>query len=145
MTGEYDTPIFEFSASILEFLGRSDEALPIIFSLERNNVSMMLYGCYAEARHYARLVDEWFTAVGLRREDYGAHSLRRTRASIICQQTGNLRAVQTLLGHTKIDSRVRYLGVDIEDALALAEGTGVSHLTSSSTSASGSPLPRSIR
>jgi integrase len=74
-------------------------------------------------RQYARLVDEWVTGIGLRREDYGAHSLRRTKASIIYKQTGNLRAVQILLGHTKIESTVRYLGVDIEDALALAEGT----------------------
>jgi site-specific recombinase XerC len=57
--------------------------------------------------------------------DYGTHFLRRTKASIIYKQTGNLRAVQILLGHTKIESTVRYLGVDIEDALALAEGTEV--------------------
>jgi integrase len=62
---------------------------------------------------------------GLRPEDYGTHSLRRTKASIIYRQTGNLRAVQILLGHTKIESTVRYLGVDVEDALALAEGTEV--------------------
>ena len=61
------------------------------------------------------------TAIGLRREDYGTHSLRRTKASIIYKATGNLRAVQLLLGHTKIESTVRYLGVDVEDALTLAE------------------------
>ena len=65
------------------------------------------------------------TGIGLRREDYGTHSLRGTKASIIYKRTGNLRAVQILLGHTKIDSTVRYLGVDIEDALALSEGTEV--------------------
>jgi site-specific recombinase XerC len=59
------------------------------------------------------------------RTPYGTHSLRRTKASIIYKQTGNLRAVQILLGHTKIESTVRYLGVDVEDALALAEGTEV--------------------
>jgi integrase len=80
---------------------------------------------HLSTRQYARLVDEWVTAIGLRREDYGTHSLRRTKASIIYKQTGNLRAVQILLGHTKIESTVRYLGVDIEDALALAEGTEV--------------------
>jgi site-specific recombinase XerC len=53
------------------------------------------------------------------------HSLRRAKASIIYKQTGNLRAVQILLGHTKIESTVRYLGVDVEDALTLAEGTEV--------------------
>jgi integrase len=59
-------------------------------------------------RQYARLVDEWVTAIGLQREDYGTHSLRRTKASIIYKATGNLRAVQLLLGHTKIESTVRY-------------------------------------
>ena len=75
-------------------------------------------------RHYARLVDEWVSAIGLRREEYGTHSLRRATASIICKATGNLQAVQILLGHTKIENTVCYLGVDIADALALAEGTG---------------------
>ena len=56
---------------------------------------------HMSTRQYARLVDEWVTGIGLRREDYGTHSLRRTRASIIYKQTGNLRAVQILLGHTK--------------------------------------------
>lgn len=80
---------------------------------------------HISTRQYARLVDEWVTGIGLRAEDYGTHSLRRTKASLIYKQTGNLRAVQILLGHTKIESTVRYLGVDIEDALALAEGTEV--------------------
>ena len=80
---------------------------------------------HISTRQYARLVDEWVTGIGLRQEDYGTHSLRRTKASIIYKQTGNLRAVQILLGHTKIESTVRYLGVDIEDALALAESTEV--------------------
>ena len=74
---------------------------------------------------YARLVDEWVSGVGLRREEYGTHSLRRTKASIIYKATGNLRAVQILLGHTKIENTVRYLGVDVEDALTLAEGTEI--------------------
>ena len=72
-------------------------------------------------RQYARLVGEWVTGIGLRPEDYGTHSLRRTEASIINKQTGNLRAVQILLGHTKIESTVRYLGVDFEDALTPSE------------------------
>ena len=80
---------------------------------------------HISTRQYARLVDEWVIGIGLSPEDYGTHSLRRTKASIIYKQTGNLRAVQILLGHTKIESTVRYLGVDIEDALALAEGTEV--------------------
>ena len=83
-------------------------------------------GCrHLSTRQYARLVDEWVSAIGLRREEYGTHSLRRTKASIIYKATGNLRAVQILLGHTKIENTVRYLGVDVEDALELAEGTEV--------------------
>jgi integrase len=80
---------------------------------------------HLSTRQYARLVDEWVTGAGLRREEYGTHSLRRTKASIIYKATGNLRAVQILLGHTKIENTVRYLGVDVEDALTLAEGTEI--------------------
>ncbi len=80
---------------------------------------------HLSTRQYARLVDEWVTGVGLRREEYGIHSLRRTKAPIIYKATGNLRAVQILLGHSKIENTVRYLGVDVEDALALAEGTEI--------------------
>lgn len=80
---------------------------------------------HLSTRQYARLVDEWVTGIGLRSADYGTHSLRRTKAAIIYKQTGNLRAVQILLGHTKIESTIRYLGVDVEDALALSENTEV--------------------
>lgn len=80
---------------------------------------------HLSTRQYARLVDEWMSAIGLHREEYGTHSLRRTKASIIYKATGNLRAVQILLGHTKIENTVRYLGVDVEDALTLAEATEV--------------------
>ncbi|WP_234827968.1 tyrosine-type recombinase/integrase [Sinorhizobium meliloti] len=71
------------------------------------------------------LVDEWVTAIGLRCEDYGTHSLRRTKAAMIYKATGNLRAISILLGHTKIEKTVRYVGVDIEDALELAERTEI--------------------
>ena len=80
---------------------------------------------HLSTRQYARLVDEWVTAIGLRREEYGTHSMRRTKASMIYKATGNLRAIQILLGHSKIENRVRYLGVDIEDALLLAERTEI--------------------
>lgn len=80
---------------------------------------------HLSTRQYARLVDEWITAIGLRPEDCGTHSLRRTKPSIIYKRTGNLRAVQMLLGHTKIETTVRYLGVDMEDALSLAEVTEI--------------------
>lgn len=83
------------------------------------------HGRPMSTRQYARLVDEWVTAIGLRREDYGTHSMRRTKAAMIYRATGNLRAVQILLGHTKIENTVRYLGVDVEDALILAERTEI--------------------
>ena len=83
------------------------------------------HAVHLSTRQYARLVDEWVTGIGLRKEEYGTHSLRRTKASIIYKATGNLRAVQILLGHTKIESTVRYLGVDVEDALHLSECTDV--------------------
>ena len=76
-------------------------------------------------RQYARLVSEWVTAIALRKADYGTHSLRRTKAAMIYRATGNIRAIQILLGHTKIENTVRYLGVDVEDALLLAERTEI--------------------
>jgi len=72
-------------------------------------------------RQYARLVALWITIIGLDPRHYGTHSLRRTKATLIYRRTGNLRAVQLLLGHTKIESTVRYLGVEVDDALAIAE------------------------
>lgn len=76
-------------------------------------------------RQYARLVDEWVEAIGLRPEEYGTHSLKRTKASMIYKATGNIRAIQILLGPSKIENTVRYLGVDIEDALTIAEKTEI--------------------
>jgi integrase len=72
-------------------------------------------------RQYARLVAAWVASVGLDPRIYSTHSLRRTKATLIYRRTGNLRAVQLLLGHTKIESTVRYLGIDVDDALAIAE------------------------
>lgn len=72
-------------------------------------------------RQYARLVLDWIAAIGLDPNAYGTHSLRRTKAALIYRKTGNLRAVQFLLGHTKVDSTVRYLGVELDDALSIAE------------------------
>jgi integrase len=80
---------------------------------------------HLSTRQYARLVDEWVTAIGLRRAEYGTHSMRRAKASMIYKATGNLRAIQILLGHTKIENTVRYLDVDIEDALTLAQRTEI--------------------
>ena len=76
-------------------------------------------------RQYGRLVSDWFAGVGLDPHLYGTHSLRRTKATLIYRRTGNLRAVQLLLGHTKIESTVRYLGIDVDDALAIAEQVDV--------------------
>ncbi|MGY8606899.1 tyrosine-type recombinase/integrase [Gluconobacter cerinus] len=78
---------------------------------------------HLSTRQYARLLDQWVQAVGLIPGEYGTHSLRRTKVAMIYKRTGNIRAVQILLGHTKLDSTVRYLGVDVEDALALSEAT----------------------
>lgn len=72
-------------------------------------------------RQYARLLGDWIKSVGLDRTVYGTHSLRRTKATLIYKRTGNLRAVQLLLGHTKIESTVRYLGIEVDDALEIAE------------------------
>jgi integrase len=76
-------------------------------------------------RQYARLVDEWVSTIGLDQREYGTHSMRRTKASLIYKATGNLRANQILLGHTNIENTVRYLGVDVDDALTLSERTDV--------------------
>jgi integrase len=76
-------------------------------------------------RQYARLVSEWIANIGLDPHLFGTHSLRRTKATLIYRRTGNLRAVQLLLGHTKIESTVRYLGIEVDDALSIAEQVDV--------------------
>jgi len=82
-------------------------------------------GAHLSTRQYARLLRNWLGEIGLDPATYGTHSLRRTKATMIYKRTGNLRAVQILLGHTRIESTVRYLGVEIDDALAIAEQTDV--------------------
>jgi integrase len=72
-------------------------------------------------RQYARLVGEWVACIGLDQAKFGTHSLRRTKAVLIYRRTGNLRAVQLLLGHSKIESTVRYLGIEVDDAIEIAE------------------------
>ena len=76
-------------------------------------------------RQYARLVSKWVGSVGLDPRLFGTHSLRRTKATLIYRRTGNLRAVQLLLGHTKIESTVRYLGIEVDDEPAIAEQVDV--------------------
>jgi integrase len=76
-------------------------------------------------RQYARLVDGWIAEIGLDTADYGTHTMRRTKASLVYRRTKNLRAVQLLLGHQKLESTVRYLGIEVEDALEMSEQTEI--------------------
>ena len=87
--------------------------------------SRMSMSPHITTRQYARIVDSWVSLIGLDRHEYGTHSLRRTKATLIYRRTKNLRAVQLLLGHTKLESTVRYLGIEVDDALEMAEQTEV--------------------
>ncbi len=80
---------------------------------------------HISTRQYARMVHRWIASIGLDDTAYGTHTLRRTKASLIYRRTKNLRAVQLLLGHTKLESTVRYLGIEVDDALEMAEQTEV--------------------
>jgi integrase len=80
---------------------------------------------HLSTRQYARIVDGWVREIGLDPAAYGTHTLRRTKAFLIYRRTKNLRAVQLLLGHTKLESTVRYLGIEVDDALEMAEQTEV--------------------
>ena len=80
---------------------------------------------HLSTRQYARIVKAWVTSIDLDPAMYGTHTLRRTKASLIYRRTKNLRAVQLLLGRTKLESTVRYLGIEVEDALDMAEHTEV--------------------
>ena len=80
---------------------------------------------HLSTRQYARIVQGWMREIGLDAAAYGTHTLRRTKASLIYRRTKNLRAVQLLLGHTKLESTVRYLGIEVDDALEMAEQTEV--------------------
>ena len=94
---------------------QSKKAGEFLFSGRRN------VGRSMTTRQYARLVSEWVASIGLDPHNYGTHSLRRTKATLIYRRTGNLRAVQLLLGHTKIESTAHYFGVEVDDALTIAE------------------------
>ena len=80
---------------------------------------------HISTRQYAKLLKDWVADVGLDPKGYGTHSLRRTKATLIYKRTKNLRAVQLLLGHAKVESTVRYLGIDLDDALEIAEQTEI--------------------
>ncbi|WP_296595556.1 tyrosine-type recombinase/integrase [Phenylobacterium sp.] len=79
------------------------------------------HGDHIGTRQYARLVDRWVTMIDLQPAAYGTHSLRRTKVALVYKKTGNLRACQLLLGHRKLESTVRYLGIEVDDALELSE------------------------
>ena len=83
--------------------------------------SRMVEGAHLSTRQYIRLLKGWVALIGLEPAAYGTHSLRRTKVAMLYRKTGNLRACQLLLGHTKLESTVRYLGVELDDALALSE------------------------
>ena len=76
-------------------------------------------------RQYARILGHWVDELGLDQADYGTHSMRRTKATLIYRRTKNLRAVQLLLGHSKLESTVRYLGIEVDDALEISEQTEI--------------------
>jgi site-specific recombinase XerC len=80
---------------------------------------------HISTRQYARIVHQWVAAIGLDSTVYGTHSMRRTKATLIYKRTKNLRAVQLLLGHTKLESTVRYLGIEVDDALEISEQTEI--------------------
>jgi integrase len=77
---------------------------------------------HISTRQYGRIVDNWVSSIGLDHTQYGTHSMRRTKPSLIYKKTKNLRACQLLLGHRKLESTVRYLGIEVDDALEVSEG-----------------------
>jgi integrase len=106
--------------AIEDYLRASDKKVgEFLFAGRRHSSRCMT------TRQYARLVSEWIGSIGLDPRLFGTHSLRRTKATLIYRRTGNLRAVQLLLGHTKIESTVRYLGIEVDDALAIVEQVNV--------------------
>ncbi len=80
---------------------------------------------YLGTRQYARILGHWVDKLGVDRTEYGTHSMRRTKATLTYRRTKNLRAVQLLLGHSKLESTVRYLGIEVDDALEISEQTEI--------------------
>jgi integrase len=87
--------------------------------------SRAVAGAHLSTRQYARLLDRWLRMIDLEPRAYGTHSLRRTKVAPVYRRTGNLRACQLLLGHGKLESTVRYLGIEVDDALELSEQTEI--------------------
>lgn len=97
-------------------------AIRVRLELAENHRDLALFNMAIDSKlRGCDLVRDWVSSIGLEVTAYGTHSMRRTKVTQIYKKTGNLRAVQLLLGHTKMDSTVRYLGVELEDALAIAE------------------------
>ena len=93
---------------------------------------------HLSTRQYARIVKAWVRSIGLDPQRFGTHSLRRTKATLIYKRTKNIRAIQLLLGHTKLESTVRYLGIEVDDALEISEQTEVwQHFAAPRTSGAG--------
>ena len=82
-------------------------------------------GRHLSTRQYSRTVDFWVMAIGLDPVSYGTHTMRRTKATLIYRRTKNIRAVQLLIGQTKLENTVRYLGIDVDDALEISEQTEI--------------------
>ena len=97
-----------------------DDVAPNGYTIDRAGIGRCM-----TTRQYARLVSGWIAGIGMDSQLFGTHSLRRTKATLIYRRTGNLRAVQLLLGHTRIESTVRYLGIEVDDAIAIAEQVDV--------------------
>jgi integrase len=104
--------------SIAAWVGRSDPRSSYLFPGRGA-------GRHLSVRQYSRIVKGWASRIGLDAAKYGTHSLRRTKATLIYKRTKNIRAIQLLLGHTKLESTVRYLGIEVDDALELSEQTEI--------------------
>jgi len=98
-------------------------AVRVRLQLSRNHRDLALFNL--ATRQYARIVESWVTQIGLVSSAYGTHSMRHTKPTLIYKRTKNLRAVQLLLDHTKLESKVRYLGIEVDDALEIAEQTEI--------------------
>ena len=114
-----------------EITEQTRESISNWIELARLNYSDYLFksrfksSLHISTRQYARIVENWVAQIGLDPASYGTHTMRRTKATLIYRRTKNLRAVQLLLGHRKLESTVRYLGIEVDDALEMAEQTEV--------------------
>jgi integrase len=113
-----------------EITKQTRDAIEHWISINKMNSSDYLFPSknpviHLSTRQYSRVLNSWLESIGLDSSCYGTHSLRRTKATLIYRRTKNLRAVQLLLGHTKLESTVRYLGIEVDDALEIAEQTDI--------------------